>query len=74
MTCVQDYRHHNTTEKLLSMSKGFKVSEYKASDVSSLPETVDWRTGGAVTHVKDQVQLLSFDFKIECFCIETYRV
>ena len=54
MTCVQDYKHHNATEEL-SMKKGIKISEYKASSVTSLPDAVDWRTGGAVTFVKDQV-------------------
>ncbi|XP_003383103.1 PREDICTED: silicatein-like [Amphimedon queenslandica] len=56
MTCVQDYKRHNATDKLLSMKKGIKISEYKASGVSSLPDTVDWRTGGAVTWVKDQLR------------------
>ena len=58
MMCVQDYNHHgNLTESLLADNK-FKgrVREYQAPATVSLPETVDWRTGGAVTHVKDQVR------------------
>lgn len=56
--CVQDYKRKNVTEKLLADSrrfKGIKVSEYKQPESVSLPDTVDWRTGGAVTWVKDQV-------------------
>lgn len=56
--CVQDYNHKNTTEKVLADSrrfKGIKVSEYQQPEGVSLPDTVDWRTGGAVTMVKDQV-------------------
>lgn len=53
--CVQDYSHHNLTQKLQESNFKGKVREYKNDESVSLPETVDWRTGGAVTWVKDQV-------------------
>lgn len=57
MMCVQDYNHGNLTESLLADNK-FKgrVREYQAPATVSLPETVDWRTGGAVSYVKDQLR------------------
>lgn len=56
MMCVGDYSHHNHTERLLenNMFKG-RVREYTHPQGVSLPETVDWRTAGAVSFVKDQV-------------------
>lgn len=57
MMCVGEYKHHNQTEKLMQdpMFKG-KVREYTAAKLSvALPDTVDWRTAGAVSFVKDQV-------------------
>lgn len=56
MMCVGDYSHHNHTERLLAdrLFKG-RVKEYSFQQGLSLPESVDWRTAGAVTFVKDQV-------------------
>ena len=39
----------------LNQKYGNKFKEYKAVTDSYLPESVDWRTGGAITMVKDQV-------------------
>ena len=52
--CVQDYSLHNLTEMLGEARFKGKGRVYKHQSVS-LPDTVDWRTGGAVTWVKDQV-------------------
>ena len=53
--CVQDFRHvHNAT--LNDPKFEGKVTEFKMPKGISLPETVDWRTGSAVTKVKDQVR------------------
>ena len=56
MMCVGDYSHPNHTERLLAdkLFRG-RVKEYTLQQGVSLPETVDWRTAGAVTFVKDQV-------------------
>ena len=57
--CLQSYNHGpNVTDSLLKDSKfKGKVSEYKKPLKYTLPETVDWRTAGAVTFVKDQVSM-----------------
>lgn len=50
--CVQDQKAQNVTE--LNAKYGNVFKEYEPVH-SSLPESVDWRTAGAVTSVKDQV-------------------
>ena len=53
--CVQDFHHHNATS-LNTKYGGNRFKDYKAI-MESLPESVDWRTAGAVNSVKDQVCL-----------------
>ncbi len=54
MQCVQT----PASVSQLREEYGDKIKEFRASDYSSLqlPESVDWRTKGAVAMVKDQVR------------------
>jgi C1A family cysteine protease len=58
MMCVQDSKHLNSSlnSKLQDSKFRGRVREYKHPEGVTLPDTVDWRTGGAVTHVKDQLR------------------
>lgn len=56
MMCVQE-APRNHTEMLMARKFKGNIREYKVSKEVSLPDTVDWRTGGAVTFVKDQVMI-----------------
>lgn len=44
----------------------YKVSEFESPKGVTLPDSVDWRTGGAVTHVKDQVSCYRLQLLIDC--------
>lgn len=63
--CVQDQKAQNVTE--LNTKYGNVFKEYEPVH-SSLPESVDWRTAGAVTSVKDQVGHLCM------YCLWSYSL
>ena len=63
MMCVQEMPHGpNITHSIIDKHPKMKgrVSEYQMPEAVTMPDTVDWRTGGAVTFVKDQVSNCCF--------------
>ncbi len=54
--CVQEYRKENAS--MLNTKLGTSKFRDYVMPTSSLPESVDWRTAGAITKVKDQVSYM----------------
>ncbi len=59
MQCVQEGTPASVSQ--LKQKYGGKIKEYKPVS-SSIPDSLDWRTAGAVAMVKDQVWLTSLTF------------
>ena len=56
--CVQDHLPPVNASVLNAKHRSNKFKDYHHDPVSdaNLPDSIDWRTGGAVVKVKDQVQ------------------
>ena len=55
--CVQDHQSHVNASVLNAKHRSDKFKDYHHDPVNdaNLPDSIDWRTGGAVVKVKDQV-------------------
>ena len=56
--CVQDHQSHINASVLNAKYNSKKFKDYKPVSDSNVPDSLDWRTGGAVTKVKDQVAMV----------------
>lgn len=53
--CVQDHQSHINASVLNAKHRSDKFKDYHPVSDANLPDSIDWRTGGAVVKVKDQV-------------------
>ena len=53
--CVQEHQSHVNASVLNTHHRSDKFKDYHPISDANLPDSIDWRTGGAVVKVKDQV-------------------
>ena len=53
--CVQEHQSHVNASFLNAKHHSDKFKDYHPISDANLPDSIDWRTGGAVVKVKDQV-------------------
>ena len=56
--CVQDHQSHFNASILNAKYRSDKFKDYHPVSDANLPDSMDWRTAGAVIKLKDQVTIL----------------
>ncbi len=52
--CVQEHKSQVNASVLNAKHRSNKFKDYHPISDANLPDSIDWRTGGAVVKVKDQ--------------------